>query len=181
MNSNNNETIVFGGGCFWCIEAVFTMLRGVVSVISGYAGGTTPNPTYEDVHSGKTGHAEVVSVEFDPSQITIDDLLTVFFASHDPTTVDRQGHDVGNQYRSLVLYTNDEQQARIQRFIQKLETSGDFSNSIVTEVRRLKTFYPAVASHVRYYENHKDKPYCQLVIAPKISNLQKKFGVLLAR
>ncbi len=170
------ETIVFGGGCFWCTEAVFSLLKGVLSVKSGYAGGTTPNPTYESVSSGATGHAEVLKVEYDSEQITFHDLLTVFFASHDPTSLNRQGADVGTQYRSIVLYTTPEQKSETEKYI--IEIDSD-KHKIVTEVKKFDQFYPAEAYHQNYYVNHKDEGYPQFVIAPKIEKVQKEFQRLL--
>ncbi|HTY40179.1 MAG TPA: peptide-methionine (S)-S-oxide reductase MsrA [Candidatus Paceibacterota bacterium] len=170
------ESAVFGGGCFWCTEAVFEMLRGVVSVRSGYAGGKIANPTYEMVSSGTTGHAEVVRIEFDPKQIAYDDLLTVFFATHDPTTRNRQGNDIGPQYRSVIFYTTDAQKAAAEKFIAKLNGSGP---PVVTEVEPLTEFYEAENYHRAYYQNNTDAPYCQVVINPKIEKVKKRFHELL--
>jgi peptide-methionine (S)-S-oxide reductase len=173
------ETAVFGGGCFWCTEAIFTRLRGVESVESGYAGGSTENPTYEQVSSGNTGHAESIRIEFDPKVIDYKDLLNVFFATHDPTTLNRQGNDVGTQYRSAVFYTSDEQKQKAEEFVALLEADKVYDNSIVTEVSKLDKFYPAESYHQRYYENNESKPYCQFVINPKIAKLRQKFTTLL--
>lgn len=164
-----------GGGCFWCIEAVFEQLRGVRSVVSGYAGGDVPNPSYEQVCSGRTGHAEVVQVTFDPSEVTFRELLEVFFTLHDPTTENRQGGDIGTQYRSIVLYHDEEQRKTAEEVIQEFEDAGVWDDPIVTEVTPLSTFYPAEAYHQEYYRNHPWQPYCQAVIAPKVSKLRQKF------
>lgn len=168
--------MIFGGGCFWCTEAVFRRIRGVVAVVPGYAGGTTPHPTYEDVVSGRTGHAEVVHVTYDPVCITIDDLLAVFFATHDPTTRHRQGNDVGPQYRSMVLATLPAQASAARAFIEALNREG--GAPIVTEVAMLEAFTPAEPEHQRYYERNAERPYCQLVIDPKLRKLQERFQKL---
>ncbi len=174
-----NETIVFGGGCFWCTEAVFRMLKGVISVEPGYAGGTLPNPTYEQISNGDTGHAEVIKIEYDSEQIPLETLLTVFFASHDPTTKDRQGNDIGPQYRSIILCDNAEQIKISQKFIEKLNSSSDMGAPIVTEVKILEKFYPAEDYHKNYYENNRNQAYCQVVINPKLAKVQKEFANLL--
>ncbi len=180
---HNLENIIFGGGCFWCVEAVVQRLRGIISVKSGYAGGNPlaggENPTYEQVSSGTSGHIEVVQVEFDPSVITLDDLLSVFFTSHDPTSKDRQGNDAGPQYRSVIFYTTEEQKAAISSFIKKLEQDHIYSKPVVTEVKPAGKFYEAEGYHQNYYNSNKDKPYCQLVIEPKISKLRQKYLHLL--
>lgn len=173
------ETIVFGGGCFWCTEAVFKMLKGVLSVESGYAGGNTQNPTYEQVCSGTTGHAEAVKIEYDPTTIPLNHLLTVFFASHDPTTKDRQGSDVGTQYRSIILCENMEQMALCDAFIEELNDSSKLGAPIITEVKMLEVFYPAENYHKNYYEQNKNQAYCQVVINPKLKKVQQKFAKLL--
>jgi peptide-methionine (S)-S-oxide reductase len=175
------ETAVFGGGCFWCTEAVFQQLKGVVSVEPGYAGGTTGKPTYESVSSGTSGHAEVVRVVFDPTQISYRDLLTVFFASHDPTTPNQQGNDVGPQYRSLVLFTTPEQGDTARRFIQELEDSAIEGGAIVTQVSPLEDFYLAEPEHQQFYERNPNQAYCQLVINPKLEKVKRDFARLLAR
>ena len=176
---DTKEEIVFGGGCFWCIEAVFQMLKGIVSVTSGYAGGTLPNPTYKDVSSGSTGHAEVVKVEFDPAVITLEDLLAVFFTTHDPTTRDRQGNDVGTQYRSVIFYTTSEQKEIIENFINKLKADKVFDAPVTTHVAPLPVFYPAEKHHQNYYRSNQQQGYCQVVISPKITKLREKFARLL--
>ena len=170
------ETAVLGGGCFWCTEAVFNKLRGVLSVMPGYAGGTIANPTYEQVSGGQTGHAEVIKIEFDRSQISFKDLLTVFFATHDATTLNRQGDDVGPQYRSAIFYTNDEQKRLAENFIAELKSRGI---KAVTEIAPLANFYEAEDYHRQYYLRNKDKPYCRLVIDPKLRKLKEQFSRLL--
>lgn len=173
------ETVVFGGGCFWCTEAVFKMLRGVISVVPGYAGGTTQNPTYEQVSTGRTGHAEVIQVEYDPAEVRFRDLLTVFFATHDPTALNRQGNDVGTQYRSVVFYTTAEQKKETEDFIAELNASSSHGAQVVTEVRPLEKFYPAEQYHKDYYQKNISQPYCQIVINPKLEKVQKEFSALL--
>jgi len=175
----NTAIAVFGGGCFWCTEAVFEQLRGVIAVMPGYAGGTVPNPTYRQVGGGKTGHAEVIRVVYDSAQITYDDLLTVFFATHDPTTLNRQGADVGTEYRSVILYANEEQKCEALAFIRELSTSDAPGSRIVTEVNPLTTFYEAEEYHREYYRTNSAAPYCQYVINPKLEKLHKKFRALL--
>ena len=177
--SSVNEIAVFGGGCFWCTEAVFAELRGVVSVMPGYAGGTLANPTYEQVCTGQTGHAEVIRIEFDPAQISFNDLLTVFFATHDPTTLNRQGSDVGTQYRSAVFYTSESQRTDALAFIKKLHDSDPNGKPVVTEVTPLGTFYEAEDYHREYFKNNPKQPYCQVIIEPKVEKLQKQFAELL--
>lgn len=177
MSQNNNlEKATFGGGCFWCVEAVFDQLQGVASATSGYAGGRTENPTYKEVCAGTTGHAEVVQVIFDPSVISYDELLDVFWTVHDPTQLNRQGNDVGEQYRSIILYENDEQKLTAERSIREFEASDMYDGTFTTQVVPLTKFYPAEGYHQQYYENNSDKnPYCSLVIAPKIDKFYKKF------
>ncbi|MDE1857419.1 MAG: peptide-methionine (S)-S-oxide reductase MsrA [Candidatus Micrarchaeota archaeon] len=169
------EAIVFGGGCFWCTEAVFTMFEGVVSAVSGYAGGHVPNPTYEQVCSGRTGHAEVLRIEYDPERIPLEKLLDVFFDMHDPTTPNRQGPDEGSQYRSMILYESDGQRQIIDKSIEKAQRS--FQKPIVTEVRKLDRFYPAEDYHQDYYRNNPLQPYCLIVIGPKVRKIKKKYGL----
>ncbi len=171
-----NEIAVFGGGCFWCTEAIFSSLKGVLEAMPGYAGGDMPNPTYEQVCSGKTGHAEATRIEFDPAQVTYNDLLTVFFATHDSTTLNRQGADVGTQYRSVIFTATEQQEADAHAFIEKLNQDGP---KVVTEVTPLSEFYYAEDYHRNYYEHHKDEPYCEAVISPKMEKLQAKFSELL--
>src|SRR5690348_9887293 len=176
--SNTQETIVFGGGCFWCTEAVFEDLRGVISVMPGYAGGTTPDPTYWQVVNGKTGHAEVSQVVYNPDEISFHDLLTVFFATHDPTTLNRQAYDVGTEYRSIILYTTDQQKQEAEEFIAKLKADGI---AVVTELKPLDKFYPAEKEHIEYYKNNSSAPYCQIIINPKLEKLQQQFAELLKK
>ncbi len=175
------EIAVFGGGCFWCTEAIFKMLRGVVSVTPGYTGGQTANPTYEEVSGGKTGHAEVIRIEFDPAQVRFQDLLTVFFSSHDPTTRNRQGNDVGTQYRSVIFYTTEEQRTVAEDFVRELNTSSNEGKEIVTELVPLTAFYEAENYHQDYFATHPDNPYCELVINPKLEKVQKQFAELLKK
>jgi peptide-methionine (S)-S-oxide reductase len=178
-----DEVAVFGGGCFWCTEAVFKILKGIKSVEPGYAGGASNSsgqaPTYEDVSSGSTGHAEVIRVEFDPSQISYKDLLTVFFGTHDPTTLNRQGHDVGTQYRSIILYTSEDQKQEAEQFIRDINASHPDGDPVVTTVEPLKEFYPAEDYHKDYYAKNKNQGYCQVVINPKLQKVQKEFAALL--
>ncbi len=172
------EIAVFGGGCFWCTEAVFSSLRGVQAVAPGYAGGTIEHPTYEQISTGKTGHAEVIRIEFDPAQIRFEDLLTVFFATHDPTSLNRQGNDVGTQYRSVVFYTTDTQREKAAAVIKEMDESAE-GKPVVTEVVPLNVFYPAEDYHKRYYENNRAQPYCQIVINPKVQKVKEKFAQFL--
>ncbi len=170
------EIATLGGGCFWCLEAVFERLEGVSRVISGYAGGSVPNPTYEQVCSEMTGHAEVVQVEFDPEVTSYREILEVFFTLHDPTTPDRQGPDVGTQYRSAIFYASDEQRDEAERLIAELEREDVFPDPIVTELESLTEFYPAEAYHQEYYGRNPSQPYCRFVIAPKVAALRQKFA-----
>lgn len=178
--SEQIEIAVFGGGCFWCTEAVFAGLKGVSSVMPGYTGGTVDNPSYKAVCSGATGHAEVSKIEFHPSEITYNDLLTVFFATHDPTTLNRQGADVGTQYRSAIFYTNEKQKEEAEKFILELDGEGQ-GEKIVTEVMPLGEFYAADESHRQYYLRNSEQAYCQLVISPKLEKLQAKYSALLKK
>jgi peptide-methionine (S)-S-oxide reductase len=165
-----------GGGCFWCLEAVFEQLEGVESVESGYAGGHLPDPSYQEVCSGSTGHAEVVQIRFDPQILAYGDLLGVFFATHDPTTRNRQGADVGTQYRSVILTHSDLQRTVAEALIQDLETEAVFDDPIVTEVAPLETFYPAEAYHREYYRSNPDQAYCRAVISPKVAKLRQRYA-----
>lgn len=172
MEHNDNlNSIVLGGGCFWCIEAVYERIDGIESAVSGYAGGETENPSYEQVSSGLTGHAEVVKLTFDSSKITLEEILEIFFKAHDPTLENRQGADVGTQYRSIILYTNDTQKELILKYINHLSLSKIYSKPIVTQVEKLKTFWPAEVYHQDYYERHPYAGYCRIVIAPKLDKL----------
>lgn len=167
------EKIVLGGGCFWCLEAAYHMIPGVHSVVSGYSGGQYPNPSYEEVCSGRSGHAEVVEIEFNPSAIRLEKILYIFWKIHDPTTLNRQGADVGTQYRSCIFYLNDKQKKAIETQIKNLEESKVYQNPIVTQVNPLKVFYPTESYHQNYYKNHPEQGYCQLVIAPKLASLSQ--------
>jgi peptide-methionine (S)-S-oxide reductase len=174
------ETAVFGGGCFWCTEAVFKMLKGVISVMPGYAGGRIENPTYESVSEGNTGHAEVIEVKFDPQAVSFETLLTVFFGSHDPSTKNRQGADVGTQYRSVILYTSEAQKAAALKMINEINSSNSKGDPVVTEVAPLTKFYGAEEYHIDYFTKNRNAGYCQLVINPKLEKVQEKFYKLLA-
>lgn len=180
-----NEVAVFGGGCFWCTEAVFKMLNGVISVAPGYAGGNPPaggkNPTYEEVCSGLTGHAEVIKIEFDPSKILFKNLLAVFFATHDPTTLNRQGADSGTQYRSAIFYSSEEQKNETEKLIKSLNDSSKKGVAIVTELKPLEKFWEAENYHKDYYERNPQNPYCQIVINPKLKKAEKMFAKLLKK
>jgi len=177
----SKETATLAGGCFWCIEAVFEELRGVERVVSGYAGGTVPNPSYELVCTGTTGHAEVVQVTFDAAEISFAELLEVFFTIHDPTTPDRQGPDVGSQYRSAIFYHSPEQRAAAERVIAELSSAGIWEAPIVTQVAPLTAFYPAEGYHQQYYERNPNQPYCRAVVAPKVAKARAKFLAKLKR
>ena len=174
-----NEIAVFGGGCFWCTEALFEKPKGVLSVTSGYAGGDKGNPTYEEVCSGTTGHAEVIKIEYNSDEISYDTLLSVFFSTHDPTTMNQQEGDVGTQYRSIILYTTDKQKKEAEEFIQKLEQEKTFNNPIVTELKALENFTKAETQHQQFYEKNSSQPYCQIVINPKLTKLKEKYSHLL--
>jgi len=172
MDTSKTEIADFGGGCFWCMEAVFERLPGVLSVTSGFAGGTTDNPTYEQVCTETTGHAEVTQIVFDPSKISYSQLLDVFWQAHDPTTLNRQGADVGTSYRSIILYRDKKQELEAEK--SKLAAQQNFRSPIVTEIVPLKKFYPAEDYHQKYYDNNSNAPYCQVVITPKLDKLEKK-------
>src|ERR1700728_2996181 len=172
MNTNKTETADFGGGCFWCMEAVFERLPGVISVTSGFAGGTTENPTYEQVCTETTGHAEVTEITFDPAKISYARLLEVFWQAHDPTTLNRQGADEGTSYRSIILYRNEKQKLIAEK--SKLDAQNDFHHPIVTEIVPLKKFYKAEGYHQQFYDNNTSYGYCQVVIAPKLEKLEDK-------
>ena len=175
MTETIREVATLGGGCFWCIEAVLERLDGVERVVSGFAGGDVPNPSYEQVCTGATGHAEVVQVTFDPARVTFRDLLLVFFAMHDPTTLNRQGADVGTQYRSVVYFHSDAQRATAEQVIGDLEADGTWTG-IVTELAPAPQFFPAEAHHQQYYRRNPTAGYCQVVIAPKVAKLRQKFA-----
>ena len=169
---SDQEVATFGSGCFWCSEAVFSELQGVLKVVPGYAGGTIPDPTYEDVCTDTTGHAEVAQVTYDPSMISYRELLEVLFSTHDPTTLNRQGADVGTQYRSVIFYGDEGQKDEAEKIIGELTAEKAFRNPIVTELAPLGTFYPAEGYHMDYYRRNKSKPYCQAVIAPKLAKFR---------
>jgi peptide-methionine (S)-S-oxide reductase len=172
MNTNSIETATIGGGCFWCVEAVFQRIPGVKSVASGYAGGHTERPTYEQVCTGDTGHAEVIQLQFDPQKLSYEKLLEFFWEAHDPTTLNQQGHDVGTQYRSVIFYSNEAQKAVAEK--SKAEAQKKFKKPIVTEIVPLKNFYKAEDYHQNYYNGHQSQPYCDATIRPKIEKLEKK-------
>ncbi len=174
------QQATLGSGCFWCTEAVFKDLRGVRSVVSGYSGGSVPNPSYEQVCSGRTGHAEVVQIAFDPREVSFEELLEVFWKTHDPTTLNRQGNDVGTQYRSVVFYHDDEQRRLAEELKEKLAGSGAFGGPIVTEISPLLNYYPAEDYHQNYFEQHPGQGYCAAVIRPKVEKFRAVFGELLA-
>ncbi len=173
------ETAIFAGGCFWCTEAIFQNLRGVTSALPGYTGGEIKNPSYEEVCSGKTGHTEAIKIEFNPSVIPYEVLLDVFFATHDPTTLNQQGADHGTQYRSAIFPTTSEQEKIAMEKIDELNRSGECDSPIVTTIEKFTEFFPAEDYHKNYYENHKDAPYCQIVINPKLTRLREKFRKIL--
>jgi peptide-methionine (S)-S-oxide reductase len=179
--TNSPEVATVAGGCFWCLEAVFQQLRGVDQVQSGYAGGHARQPTYDDVCTGRTGHAEVVQVTFDPSVITFRDLLGVFFTIHDPTTLNRQGPDTGTQYRSAVYYHSPEQKKTTEDVIRQLEQDKQFDDAIVTEVKPLDVFYPAEEYHRDYYNRNPNQGYCRAVVGPKVAKARKLFFERLKR
>lgn len=170
-----SEKATLAGGCFWCLEAVFEELRGIEKVESGYSGGHVPNPTYEQVCTGTTGHAEVVQLTYDPGVISYREILEVFFTVHDPTTLNRQGPDVGTQYRSAIFYHDEEQRRTAEEVISELEEKGVWEDPIVTEVTPFEAFYPAEEYHREYFRNHPDQPYCRVVIAPKVAKFRKQY------
>lgn len=175
MSKPAHETVTLAGGCFWCLEAVFEQLEGVESVVSGYAGGKRPNPTYEQVCSGATGHAEVVQVSYDPGKLMYRELLEIFFAFHDPTTPDRQGPDRGTQYRSAIFYHDAAQRAVAEEVIARLTREQVFADPIVTQVAPLTAFYPAEGYHQGYYRANPNQPYCRAMVAPKVAKLREKY------
>ena len=175
MNSKT-ETIILGGGCFWCLEAVYDQLEGVLDVVSGYAGGHVPNPDYKSVCTGRTGHAEVVQVTFDPQVISFKEILEVFFTIHDPTTLNRQGADVGTQYRSVIFCLSEEQKATAEQVIAEIEAAEIWPNPIVTAVSALDNFYPAEDYHQEYFQRNPYQGYCQVVVAPKVAKFRQKYA-----
>jgi len=174
-NTREKEVVTLGGGCFWCTDAVFEQLKGVEKVESGYSGGTVPNPSYEQVCSGNTGHAEVSQITFDPKVISLKEILEVFFTVHDPTTLNRQGNDVGTQYRSVIFYRSDEQKAVAQQVIKEIAAAKIWDGKIVTELAPFKAFYKAEGYHQEYFRLHGNQPYCQIVIAPKVAKFREHF------
>lgn len=176
METDERATATLGGGCFWCLEAVYEEVPGVEQVVSGYAGGNIPDPSYYEVCSGRTGHAEVVQITYDPQRITFRELLEVFFIIHDPTTLNRQGADVGTQYRSIILYHNDRQKDAAIALIDELSSDGAFSSPIVTEIAPFSVFWPAENEHQGYYRNNPGQGYCRIVIDPKLSKFRKVFS-----
>jgi peptide-methionine (S)-S-oxide reductase len=176
MDSLQNEEAIFGAGCFWCVEAIFQRVPGVVKIESGYSGGTTENPTYKEVCTGVTGHAEVIKLSYDAKQVSYETLLSVFWQTHDPTTLNRQGGDEGTQYRSAVFYKNEAQKESAERLKAELDKSGAFKNPIVTEISPLTNYYPAEDYHQNYYNQNSEQSYCQFVIAPKLEKFEKVFG-----
>ena len=177
LNDNNlkTDTATFGTGCFWCTEAIFQQLEGVIKVTSGYSGGKVDNPTYRQVCSGTTGHAECLNIIYDPSKISFDDLLEVFWQTHDPTTLNRQGNDIGTQYRSVIFYHNQEQKDKAEKYKAALDKSGAWDNPIVTSLEPMSKFYPAEDYHQNYYNDNTGQGYCQFVIRPKLEKFQKVF------
>lgn len=175
-NAPNTETATFANGCFWCTEAIFEELDGVISATSGYTGGNTENPTYKQVCGGQTGHAECLQIVYDPSKISFDELLAVFWETHDPTTLNQQGADIGTQYRSGIFYHNDEQKTKAEKYKTELDKSGAFDRPIVTEITAFTKFYPAEDYHQQYFENNENNnPYCKIVIRPKLDKFRKVF------
>jgi len=172
---SSSDTATFGAGCFWCVEAVFRELKGVISVSPGYAGGTVKNPSYREVCTGSTGHAEVCQIVFDPALIKFDDLMEVFWQTHDPTTLNKQGNDVGNQYRSVIFFHNNQQRETAEYYKKKLNDSGAFNSAIITKIEPFSNYYPAEDYHKDYYEKNPDQPYCTFVIQPKLEKFHKAF------
>ncbi len=176
MNDEMTETATFANGCFWCTEAVFKRLKGVKSVLPGYAGGTVKDPSYDQVCAGNTGHAESIQIKFDPKVIPFEKILDIFWHTHDPTTPNRQGNDIGTQYRSAIFFHNEKQKEIAEKSKKDLEDKGVYKNSIVTEITPIKNFYVAEDYHKDYYDNHQDAPYCNYVIDPKIHKLLQRYG-----
>lgn len=176
MNDDMTETATFANGCFWCTEAVFKRLKGVKSVLPGYAGGTVKDPSYDQVCAGNTGHAESIQIKFDPKVIPFEKILDIFWHTHDPTTLNRQGNDIGTQYRSAIFFHNEKQKEIAEKTKKDLEDKGVYKNSIVTEITPIKDFYVAEDYHKDYYDSHQDAPYCNYVIDPKIHKLLQRYG-----
>ena len=178
MNKQNLEYITFGGGCFWCVESCFNLLKGVDAAISGYMGGHTENPTYEEVCTGETGHAEVVQIAYDPAIISYEQLMDVFFFLHDPTQLNRQGNDIGTQYRSVIFYKDEAEKIKAEAALKESENSGKWVGEYVTEITPLQQFYPAEQYHQGYYKVNPNQPYCSAVVGPKIAKFKKYYGDL---
>jgi len=176
VKESNYKVAVFGGGCFWCTEAIFSQLKGVVKVVSGFSGGTVPNPSYKEVCTGTTGHAECTQITYDPKVISFSELLEVFWTTHDPTTLNQQGADVGTQYRSVIFYTDEAQRKEAIEYKQRLEKEKIWDKPIVTEITKFDKFYSAEAYHQEYYENNPNQGYCRIVITPKIEKFRKIFA-----
>ena len=176
MDNKNLDDITFGGGCFWCVETCFNLLKGVDSCISGYSGGHTNNPTYKEVCSGTTGHAEVVKIAYDPEIISYEQLMEIFFFLHDPTQLNRQGNDVGTQYRSVIYYKDEAEEQKARAALKTSEDSGKWNGKYVTEISKLEKFYPAEQYHQGYYDVNPDQPYCSAVVGPKIAKFKKYYG-----
>lgn len=172
------KTIVLGNGCFWCTEAIYQQVRGVVSVEPGYSGGSVPDPAYEQVSSGSTGHAECAKIEYNEDDVSFNDLIEVFFGTHDPTTKNRQGNDVGTQYRSVIFYSTEEEKQIVEKVIKELNNSNAYGAPVVTEVKSFEVFYPAEDYHKNFYQNNPNQPYCQFVVSPKLKKFKEKFAQL---
>ncbi|MEZ6063428.1 MAG: peptide-methionine (S)-S-oxide reductase MsrA [Planctomycetaceae bacterium] len=180
-DDSKTKLATFGGGCFWCTEAVYDRLKGVKKVTSGYSGGSVVNPTYAQVCTGSTGHAEVIQIEYDPKEIAFEQVLDVFFHTHDPTTLNRQGADVGTQYRSVVFFHDEEQKQQTQDMIRTLNASGDFDRPIVTKLEEFEKFYPDEDYHQNYFDQNGGQPYCQIVVGPKVAKFQKRYQSMLKK
>lgn len=176
MENKNLETATLAGGCFWCVEPIYADLKGVEDVVSGYTGGHTENPTYQQVCSDTTGHAEAVNIKFNPQEISFKEILQIFFTVHNPTTLNRQGNDVGTSYRSAIFYHSDEQKRTAEEVIEEVTTEGIYDNPIVTEVKPFDKFYPAEGYHQEYFANNPNQPYCAAVVAPKVAKFRQKFA-----
>lgn len=176
MKESNLEKATLAGGCFWCTEAVFQRVKGVEKIVSGFTGGNIKNPPYREVITGRTGHAEAIQLDYDPEKISYEDLLYIFFTTHDPTTLNRQQNDVGTQYRSAIFYHNEEQRKTAEKVVGQLEEEGIFDDPIVTEITEAGPFYEAEQEHFDYYNKHRSQPYCQIIIDPKIQKLKNSFA-----
>ncbi len=181
MQSDKYETCVLAGGCFWCMEAIFQDINGIINVESGFSGGHVQNPTYKEVCTGNTGHAESVRITYDPSVISFSAILDLFFSMHDPTSLNRQGEDVGTQYRSEIFYMNEDQKHIAENFIKNLENNKTFNRPIVTKIEKFTAFYPAEDYHRNYYKNNSEQPYCKYVISPKVKKLKEHYSPMLKK